>query len=271
MNRKGISIAAIAALVGAIVGVVAAMGWQKSSASIPARIERDSSSSSQLGAQILGKVGGLSVAHRRVNGQGVVFYDQPKPYGDWLCRVNRYFVPEKTLTGKTELPQDWWADDLAIEREYGIWRRPTLGRASDSARHKACQPYRDFDHLFSASESADPERAAFLLDSILTNLRSDELRIPITCDRFTKDGTKASCDGAEILRSVSLDDLRRIETMAEREIDHGMLRTDRLGLEGGAHLKSMHSVLELVVESEQRFGKDSASEGELRSVRVVVE
>ena len=271
MDRRTVFVAIIAVLAGIVAGAVSSLAWQTRSGSVPSNPDTESASSAQLGAQVLGKVSSHFVAHRRDQNVGVAFYDQPKPYGDWLCRVNRYFVPEKTLTGKIVQPQDWWADDLAVEMEYGVWRKPGLGRANDAERHKACHAYRDFDHLFTAAKSGDPERAAFLLDRILTDFRANKLTVPISCEHINGDGTKALCDENKILRSMTLNDLRSIESVSESEVNNGMRRVDRLGLAGAPPSASHYTLLELLVESEQRYGKQSASEGELRSIRLVIE
>jgi hypothetical protein len=96
------------------------------------------------------------------------------------------------------------------------------------------------------------------LDRILTDFRANKLTVPISCEHITGDGTKARCDEIKILRSMTLNDLRSIEAVSESEVNNGMRRVDRLGL-AGAPPSSHHSILELLVESEQRYGKQSAS------------
>lgn len=226
------------------------------------------SGDSDLAAQTLAKVAKGFVAQRRVPGAGITFFDQPKPYGHWLCRVNAFYVPEKVLTGKLVQKQDWWADDLSEERRFGIWRRPAQGAAGDAERHNACARFRDFDHTFTVRDSGDPERGVFLLDSIITQVRSGNVRLPLSCTIIDQHGHPATCEAGRALRSVRLQSLRQVEAVSEEEIDHGLKHVDRLTLE--AEPDSLTFVL-LTVTSEQRFGKQSASEGDLKSVDVVVE
>jgi hypothetical protein len=225
-------------------------------------------SSPNLGATTLAKVSKDFVAHRRTAGAGITFFDHPKPYGEWLCRVNAYYVPEKVLKGKLALEQDWWADNLSVSTLYGVWRRPSLGSASDAARHKACAEFRDFDHLFGRKDTADPERGAFLLDRIISLLASDKLDIPLSCSAPGAQGHPSKCDARTLLKSVNLQALRGVEAISEQEIDHGMRRTDELSLEPSKGVTG--ELLELRVVSDQHFGKQSASEGDVRSVEVII-
>lgn len=235
------------------------------------KLEMPSGSSAELGAKVLGKVGDQFVAHRRDQNIGITFYDQPKPYGDWLCRVNRYFVPEKVLTGKMVQTQDWWDDNLAVEMEYGVWRKPSLGQASDAERHKACRAYRDFDHLFTATNLADPERGAFLLDRILMEFSANRLTVPVACEHDFGNGVKSRCDETKLLRSMRLNDLRRIVPVSESAIKNGIRRIERLELAWTPPPGGHYPLLELLVESEQVYGKQSVSEGELKSIRLVID
>lgn len=270
MDRRTILIAVVTMLAGIALGASAILVWQGRHHRTLVGTDAQRGSSAQLGATVLSKVSSHFVAHRREKGGGIVFYDQPKPYGDWLCRVNRYFVPEKTLTGKMALEQDWWADDLEVAREYGVWRRPTLGHLSDAERDRACHAYRNFDHLYTASNSGDPERAAYLMDRILTDLHANKLKVPVSCEHVFGNGEIARCDGMTILRSMTLNDLSNIEPVSEHGLSNGMRRVDRLLL--ASELSGQHPTLrQLLVESEQRYGEQSAIEPELVSIRFVLE
>jgi hypothetical protein len=218
--------------------------------------------------QVLAKVARDFVAQHRIPGRGITFFDQPKPYGDWLCRVNSFYVPEKVLTGKLVLQKDWWDDDLSETRLFGIWRRPTQGPGTDAARHKACAAFRDFDHAFTVQGSGDPDRGVFLLDNVISQLHSGKLTIPLSCTDTDQRGRPATCDAERVLRPDALHELRQVEAVSEQEIDHGMRRTDRLTL--SAAPDSLTFVV-LTVVSEQRFGKQSASEGDVKSVKVEIE
>lgn len=250
-----------------IAAVAALAGFGAGTASLTAWPFLAIGSSSQLGRETLGKIGNKLVAHRRTLGGGIVFYDQPKPYGSWLCRVNRYSVPEKTLTGLNVLPQDHWDDDLEMTREYGVWRKPSLGQGNDTDRDVACLAYRDFDHLFRAADSADPERAAFLLDRILTEFGSGKPTIPVTC-RYVSGAGESKCDGREVLRSLKLGDLGKIESVSEREVPNGAVHVDLLSV--SYPIKDKLTFTQLSVTSEQHYGTQSSAEGELKSVEVVI-
>ena len=254
--RQAFPVACLAAILGVLVGLALAFLWLRTTENPDHR------------AQILAKVAKDFVAERRKPGGGITFFDQPKPYGNWLCRTNAYFVPEKVITGKLVQKQDWWADNLGVTTLYGVWRKPSLGLASDAERHKACAGFGDFDHLFGVRDSADPERGAFLLDRILTLLRLGDLHVPLSCAHIDRNGRPSNCDASAILKTVTLRSLSGIEAVSEEKIDGGMRRTDRLTLAGDQDSEPAHSLVDLLVVSDQHFGKQSASEGDLRSVAV---
>jgi hypothetical protein len=73
-----------------------------------------------LAERAMRRVGDQFVAVERSNGSGVDFFDHPLPYSNWLCRVNRYWVPDTILAGKISQPQDRWSDPVTVERFFGI-------------------------------------------------------------------------------------------------------------------------------------------------------
>lgn len=216
----------------------------------------------------MGRVGQRLVAAEQ-RPEGVRFYDQPKPYGHWLCRVNVYWVPQKIVTGEEVRGQDWWADDLSVQRRYGIWRRPSAGGSSDEARHKACVGFKAFDTTFEAAgDPPEPERAVFLLERLIMAARAGgPLPFPVMCRRWAKHGeTPQRCDGMAILRGVSLRDLGYAKVIS---FDHGKkFGSSRDELRIGSRA---HEDVTLTVDSRQHWGRHSIAEGEVRSVAVVVD
>jgi hypothetical protein len=261
---RGLLVAVIAALFGALVGGTMALAWQGG-------VLRPEHRPAPLAAQALTKASAYFVAQRRIPGSGVTFYDQPKPYGDWLCRVKAIYVPEKVLTGKLTLPQDRWEDDVDASELYGVWREPHVGPAKGDVRVTACAGFRDFDHTFIVKNSADPERGAFLLDSIIARLRSGSLNVPVSCTGPGQRGQRESCDATILLKSITLQNLRQVDAVSEQRIEGGMRRTDLLWLPRNPKSPDEPSAIALKVVSDQTFGKQSASEGDLRSLDISVE
>lgn len=225
------------------------------------------SSTGELGMALLARVGARLVADDRVGAaeQGLRFFDTPKPYGEWLCRVNAYSVPAKIVTGKLAYPQDFWADDLSVKRLYGIWRRPTVAPRSRS-RDKACAAYRDFGHLFVEEGVLAASRGAYLLDVLLTDAAAGRLPFPATCASLDDGGQTRPCDARAVLRGRSLKDLGRVEQLDEKEFEHEIRWSDRLTLRGD----SRDVLIDIEVVSDQHFGRQSADEADVRSIAVAV-
>ena len=227
----------------------------------------------ELGSRLMARIGRKFVASTGWHG-GVTFYDQPKPYGSWSCRVNAYSVPKKVATGRLEQRQDWWADDLDVERRYGVWRRPSAPDTPDAARHKACAAFRDFGNTFTSHgvEAAEPERAAFLLEAVIMAARaSGKPTFALTCRRRgMHDVEGPPCDGRAIVRGLSLQRLRRSETLSFVHGQEFGASRDALSLEVDAPA-GKPVLLTLTIASEQRWGRHSISEGEVKSVEVEIE
>lgn len=225
-----------------------------------------------IGVSLLRRVAEGFVASRASAG-GDVFYDRPLPYGHWLCRTNAYFVPRKVVTGRLEQPQDRWEDPLVIRVRYGVWRRP-LGRDFSDAREKACAKFRDFENTFTTEggEHDDPERAAFMADAVATAARAPgPLAFPVACRRFDEYGPREeACDGRSILRGVSARRLRHARGVSFKHGETFGESVDELTLSAPPPPQG-EAWLVLVVAARQHWGRDSASEGEVRSVEVRVE
>ncbi len=227
----------------------------------------------ELGARLMARIGRRFVASNAWPG-GVTFYDQPKPFGSWTCRVNAYSVPNNVVTGRLERPEDRWADDLEVETRYAVWRRPSAPDPPDAARHKACAAFRDFGSSFSADgpETADPERASFLLEAVIVAARrGGKPAFPLSCRRGGKhDAESRPCDGRAILSSLSLRRLRRSETLSFAYNPESGASRDRLSL-AGAPPPGRPEPVTLTIASDQRWGRHSISQGEVKAVEVDVE
>ena len=222
-----------------------------------------------LGEELMGRIGGQFIADTRGGrrlASGIYFFDTPKPYSLWLCRVNAYRIAPKVITGKLELSQDWWEDPLTLQRRYGIWRRPTAPEAPDGMRERACAAFRDFDNTFGADEEAEPERAAYLLDTILTDAQAQSaFRYPISCTTLRLHSeVGAKCDSKSVLRRLSLRRLRHAKTLSFTHEPRRGISRDVLGVASSAASTSVR----LIVDSEQHWGRHGISEGEVKAVEV---
>ncbi len=230
----------------------------------------------ELAAELMGRVGRRMVADDRGRSDleyGIVFYDTPKPYDRWLCRVNAYAIPPKVIAGKMRRPQEWWDDDLGLVRRYAIWHRPTAPEPPEGARDRACAAWRDFANTFVTAEGGEPARASYLLDSIITDARaSPALRYPASClsHRRHSELPPRPCDATSVLSRLSLQRLRYAKTMPFiHNPDRGISRDELTILADGPAWTSPADVI-LTVDSEQQWGRHSSAEGEVKAVSIDV-
>lgn len=219
----------------------------------------------------MARVGQRFIAAER-SPSGVAFYDQPKPYGHWLCRVNAYWVPQKIVTGQEVRGQDWWEDDLSVALRYGIWRRPSAPKASEAARHNACRDFRNFKNTFIAEPAGVPnaERAVFLLEKLIMAAEgAGDPPFPVTCRRWSKhDATSQPCDGRVVLAGLRLEELGYARELSSTHGEEFGSSRDELRV---ASAGAADTAVTLTIDSRQHWGRHSVGEGEVRSVAVSVD
>jgi len=268
MRRVSLPIALLMAGVGLVLGAIAVAAW-RSPTSAGANLGLHPVRSAELGSRIMARVGKDFVAYRRSAGSGITFYDRPKPFDSWLCRVNAFYVPEKVLTGAIKRTQDRWEDNLSVETLYGVWKKPSLGRAGpDSERHQACARFNDFDHLISERGELSIDRGVYLFDRILSDAKSGGFPPNLSCNRavVTSSGiSEQACDATAFLRSLTLSDLARVERVsnevkAKRLVDQLWLRAR------GTDLRAI-----VITSDEKPYDPRNIDDRDIRSVEITIE
>jgi len=234
-------------------------------------------SSAELGATLLRRVGRNLIGDDRAtrwHDGPMEFYAVPRPYGETLCRVDVYTVAPKILRGWI-LENEQWDNDLKVETKYGLWKRPS---AAGGNRDKACAGFRDFRNLIvDDGDSSSVARATFAMDTILNQAKSGKFTFKISCLRVSMATMKPeSCDPATVLRALSLQDIRSTKVKSEAENDRSSVRQDEVQMAIGKvadalKLKKKDDVMvEIRINDEQHFGKQSMDEAEVRSVEILI-
>jgi hypothetical protein len=225
-----------------------------------------------LGRELMGRVGDRFVHDTRRPGSslanGVGFFDQPKPYGSWLCRVNLYYVHPRIVAGKAARDKDFWDDDLEVRRLYGVWKRPTAPDDPKLDRDAACARYDDFDHLFSEDDLLAAERGVYLLDVASQAARTGKPPFALTCVDQRRKYAGEPCDGLPVLAAADLKKIRQVADTHERRDDEAAYRTDTIYMAQDGDIGGHPVTTAFVIQSVQRFGKNSVSEGDVVSVEV---
>lgn len=188
----------------------------------------------KLGADLMSRVGRRFVAsyHDGHIEDGVTFYDRPKPYDSALCRVNVYSIRPKAITGNwPNSGQDFWDDDMTVERAYAFWTSPSAPENNDRKAMEACGAYRDFQNTFITDDERSPERGPILLD-ILLKIAKSGARAPFAIDCTYMDSPDPEkgrpCDSRAILRRWSLRQLRQVMTTPGEQDRNGRKHRDAL-------------------------------------------
>lgn len=230
-------------------------------------------SSGELGAKLLQRVGRNLIADdRRMRGDGpITFYAVPKAYGDVLCRVDVYSVAPKIIQGRAS-DRELWEDDLKIETRYGLWKRPS---ADGGDRDKACAAYRDFDHLIGTDNGLSVERAAFVMDMILTEAKANKIPFEASCVKLTLDfgGRQEACDPQAVLRLVSLKDIGATKEKSRDTIPPSPLHRDEIWIEGGRLAKALaprRFTVMIEVEDRERTGRRTLDAADPLSVKIEI-
>ena len=139
-------------------------------------------SSAELGSKLLQVVGRNLIADNRATrspDNPFLLFATPKPFGETLCRVDVYTVAPKIVRGQIS-EKERWDDDLEVETQYGLWKRPSLAGGD---RDRACAAYRDFEHLIRDGSVLSVARAAFVMDEILAQAKSGKFSFEVSCTR----------------------------------------------------------------------------------------
>lgn len=217
------------------------------------------------------RLAGTFVASKPLTGGARVYFAQPKPYGSWLCRVDRVYLPEWIVTGRPKAEDKFWEDDLSVVTLYAAWRSPSDTVKMD--RDEECRSFDNFDSLFSAKgESGNPSRYIYVLDQLLSALKDDQFNNKVTCiDRRHggRAGTKV-CDPNEVLKGVSISSPFSGSTTSETEVGGGKIYEDAIYLDRG--YDHGHPVmLSIEFESLQTYGEQSNSEADIKAVAISID
>jgi hypothetical protein len=184
---------------------------------------------------------------------GPTFYDIPKPWGDWACRVDRYELTADIVAGRPSRTPFHW-DPLKVQRLYGLWAKPTGPSATPEEHREGCRAFRDFDNLMSEKTILSAARAYYVTDIIKDAISSDQVTFTLTCS-----GANWPCEAAQKLKGLDLRMLRHVKMTSERwERDLGYaLRTDEIQIAGPKDGLYYYTV---TVDSKQIFGQHSVDE-----------
>lgn len=201
-------------------------------------------------------------------GGAKTYYAQPKPYGQWTCRVDVINLPGWIVEGRQKPDSKFWEDDLVVRTHYAAWRSPQ--ERPDADRMAACKEFRQFDHLFYAGEGNDPERNIYVLDQLLRAIAKGSPAFKLTCiDRraILKGNT---CDPATAVRGITIHTPFTATSEDEWRVRGGQINFNTLRFDlGYEHEHPVQLVIEF--ESMQTYGKQSIAEGTITSARITIE
>jgi hypothetical protein len=234
-----------------------------------------SGSSAELGARLLRLVGRNLIAddRARYGRDGPMhFFAVPLPYGNTLCRVDVYTVATKIVRGRALSGQEESDNDLKVETQYGLWKRPS---AAGGDEDKACAAFRDFDHLIEDGGSGSVDRGTFVMDTLLDRAKAGTFGFKVSCRILYADpGAKqATCDPLAVLRALSLQDIYRVEMKSEVWKTASAVRRDEISVVASkaavvAGCGKGNFSLTITVEDEQHFGKQSSAEADILSADI---
>jgi len=139
------------------------------------------------------------------------FYSTPFRRGRGLCEVD-------TITTIRSLNRQL---TYSIGPRYGFVGRTTGSSGPDLDPH-ACERYRDFAHLFEASDMFTARRGAELLEQAMRDTRAGKFAFRLTCiDRPRRGGGEIECDGRAMLAGVDRKAITRIDDAGVRQMPDG--------------------------------------------------
>jgi len=228
-------------------------------------------SSAELGALMMARIGRHFVAdsrHAGDEGLPLIFYDRPRPFGLWLCRVNVFMVPDQIVRGDEEANGE---DELELYTKYAIWRRPTAPEPSAQEREAGCAAYRDFKHMFGSPNPGPEERGPYVADVIFEQISSGHATIPLTCEDHRPHSLTGTCNALDVLRGLTLKDLGGVETKSEKEGDGVTTYEDQLtfDLKHNSQCCS-EELLRMTVTSDQHWARQGGDRADPRSAALEI-
>lgn len=236
----------------------------------PANVERQIATTNSSDHELFARLANTFAASQILADGGIIYFTVPKPYGSWLCRVDRVHLPPWIVSGRSKTKGEFFKDDLEVIRQYAAWRSPQEKSKKD--RDQACREFQDFDKTFYVDENGDPSRYIFLIDQLLTDLTHNKSKYTLNCidSRHTILNRKIACNPKELLKGISIYVGFSGSTASATEVDGGKIHRDTIsfdrGYEGG------HPVLlSIQFESFQTYGEQSSSEANITSVQIRME
>ena len=283
MGIRPIFLAAIGALaIGAFaIGLISGAAWiaigkdRDRELQLAAFSQRSTASrlpSAKLGERLMARIGQHFVADTSDHwdkGLSMTFYGQPKPFGDWLCRVVVFRVPDKIVRGVEE-PR--YEDDLDLSTRYAIWRRPTAAPPTAKEGDVACAAYRDFEHMFDSPVAGPQQRGPYVADVIFEQVSSGHVTIPLTCQDHHAYPLTSACDAVKILRGLTLKELGGVSTKSEKQGDGVITYEDLLTFELKHSTQCCsEELLNMTVTSDQHVGRQGGDKADPRSAALEIE
>jgi hypothetical protein len=220
--------------------------------------------------ELFSRLAGTFAASQMLADGSKIYFSVPKPYGSWLCRVDRVHLSRWIVSGRPKPKGKFFEDDLEVTRKYAAWRSPQ--EKSEKNRDQACQEFKNFDKTFSADEDGAPSRYIFLLDQFLANLKNNRTKYKMTCND-SRDGNHdrpTACDPTAVLKGISMYSSFSGSTESATEVDGGKIHRDTIWFERG--YEHGHPVsLSMEFESLQTYGEQSQDEAEITLVAIRLE
>jgi hypothetical protein len=233
-------------------------------------LKRDIVPVSPADRELFSRLAGTFAASQMLADGSKIYFSVPKPYGSWLCRVDRVYLPPWIVSGRPKPKGKFFEDDLEVTTQYAAWRSPQ--EKPDKNRDQACQEFKNFDKAFYADENGDPSRYIFLIDQLLANLGNNRTKYNLTCND-SRDGNpngQTACDPTEVLKDVSIYISFSGSTQSATEVDGGKIHRDTIFVDRGS--EHGHPVsLSIKFESHQTYGEQSSSEADITSVAIRME
>jgi hypothetical protein len=274
----------VALSIGAMLGLSATVpAWVFRAQSLPPAAAHqnfpvpEKSERSALATKLMGRIAPRFVS-QETEDDGVVFYDQPTPYGDAVCRVRSYAFAGRVVEGHPEREDHRPIENLTVSDLYGLWAEPGTAKAQSGDRDRNCARFRDFNHLISGSDGIAVMRATTVLADAIREARSGEPRFKVTClDR--REDRPVICDGVILLRQTSIRDVLQVEPIwtdyawddpAFTSKATGATYLDRVDLRAPTNGRAcgQTETLTFRLETRQTFGRHSAMEGEAKSLMI---
>lgn len=233
----------------------------------PANVEREIATIGSSDHELFARLAGTFAASQMLDDGAKIYFTAPKPYGSWLCRVDRVHLPPWIVSGRPKTKGEFFKDDLDVIRQYAAWRSPQ--EKSEKDRDQACREFKNFDKAFYADENGDPSRYIFLLDRLLTDLTYKKIKYNLHCtDPLDANSTRQiACNPKKLLEGVSIYTRFSGFTASATEVDGGKIHRDTLLFDRG--YEHGHPVsLSIDFESFQNYGEQSSSEANIKSVAI---